>query len=229
MEKFKINESALRSIVKKTIKSMLNENKLLKEANEMLNESMIAPSSISKIYKSEDGGEASYIVIGDNGRFYEVYPSYNDSYLVDSDCDEYLNGLCKKITQAFRNHGIPGEAHVYNWDGEGEVIVEPNNRYNRNIPGGENFTPELVEKLKVWMKNKGFTFKSYDDMYESYHFIYDNYTDDISPERQQQLLDGYTDCTDIVEKRARMQGIYSTLQLFKDLDRLSAESTEFSL
>ena len=216
--KHTISETKLRNIIKSTI----NESILLNEANEILNESMIAPNAVRKIYKSADG-ESSYIVIGDDGRFYEVYPSYNDSYMVNSDCDEYLDKLCKKIEQAFINHKIPGRAFLYNWNGEGEIIIEPNDGRDRG------FTPELAEKLKVWMKNKGFTLRKYDEMYNEYHFVYNNYSDEISPERQKQLLDGYVDCTEKVQKNAGMMAIRSTMELFKELDVLSKRNTAFAL
>ena len=52
---------------------------------------MIAPQYVKKIWKYSGNDGTAYIVQGDNERFYEVYPSYNDSYLVDSDCDEFIN------------------------------------------------------------------------------------------------------------------------------------------
>ena len=207
----KINESKLRKIVSESIK----KNFLLEEARHMIEESMIAPGSIERVWKWKDGG--AYLVKGTDGRYYDVYPSYNDSYMMDSDCDEMLKEICKKIETSFQRHNIGGSAHLYNWDGEGEIIVEI-----RDWKSEEKFTDKFAQMLKVWMENKGFTLREYDDMYNAYHYIYNDYSYEISDERiQKKLADGYEDCTSTVKANARRMGIFSGMEICKKLDQLS--------
>lgn len=138
--KVRLTESQLRNM----ITNIINEEKIKQQQNlfeSVLNESMVFPNEVKNIWWD---GDESFVVLGEDGRWYDVYPNYGDAYMKDCEADKLFQSYVDKITQAYMNNGIRPRVFTYNWGRNAEIIDETNE-------------PRFFEKINTWLEKRGFT------------------------------------------------------------------------
>ena len=176
----RLNETDLHKIVKASVNNILREEKNYKKGVAFINESMVAPYGVERVWVL-NGHDDCFFVKGNDGYYYDVYPTHHDSYKFESDCDLKIESVLKKVSQAFQNHGIQAIVH----NNSGEIYIEPRGNYN-----GEFDAP-----LKAWLERNGFSFVEHDDMYGADLYRYDNYSGEVRPHRLKEKLSDYKDIT----------------------------------
>lgn len=168
--------------------------KLVSEAirsfEKMLNESMSLPASAEKVWWNGGAGDDCAIFLkGTDGKYYNVYPNYGDSYTVDNKSDKYIYKISRKIEQAFANQKISCNAFPYSFE-PGTLVIEMR-------CGEEEFKPYL-QRLHSWLEKKGFTFVKYDDMYNAETWKLNNYDASYDEAEINQKIQDMQDVTDKV-------------------------------
>lgn len=130
-----------------------------------------------------NGDKESFIVYG-NGRYYHVYPSYHDSFDVETDSEIAAKEKGKLIEKAFSNKGIPCTTGIYNDCLYVEILDR--RKYNN----------EYDDALISWCAKNGLRYKN--EIYGTMFFEIMNHSDEISPARLSKLLNGYVEVTDRV-------------------------------
>ena len=182
--KIRLTEGALKYIIRESAKKILREEANYKKGLAFINESMVAPYGIERVWVLK-GHDDAFFVKGDDGYYYDVYPTHHDSYKFETDSDLEIESILKKVNQAFNNHGIQVITHNSN----GEIYIEPRGQYNG----------EFDKPLRAWLERNGFTFKEYDDMYGAYLYTYNNYSNEVSPQRLKEKLADFKDITYVLK------------------------------
>ena len=172
-----LNES-IKNSIKQTIEEQINYEKGVR----FINEGMEMPREIERVWVYKDN-EDTFLVKGEDGYYYDVYPTYGDSYQVNTDSDDYVDEIARKVEQSFINHNISAIA----WNYDGQLAIE--------IRDG-NYKGEFNKPLEAWLGRNGFKLEHYDDMYNAYFYDYEGKTTEINPEKLQQKLSQYEDITD---------------------------------
>lgn len=181
MKRYRLTENRLRGMIHEAVRKSLLEDINYKKGVQFINEGMVMPHEIVNVWVSNKSDDC-FIIKGGDGYYYDVYPSYHDSYRVDSDSDKYIESIGKKVEQAFSNHNIGALTHVY----DGYLIIEIRD---------PEYDGEFDKPLETWLTRNGFTLDRYDDMYNEYWYTYNDNSSFISDERLQKKLSGYRDIT----------------------------------
>ena len=190
----RLTEGDLHRIVKSSVKMAIQEKVNYKKGLQFINEGMVMPYTIERVWVSKENDDC-FVVKGGDGEYYDVYPNYHDSYKVDNQGDVVVQKIGKKVEQAFRNHNI--NAHCFNYDDYLIIEVDFNGGYN-----GEYDKP-----LKSWLEKNGFTFDRFDDMYNQYWYKYNNTNTEPTEEFMSRLSTKYEDITNIMRPYMRNGGI----------------------
>jgi hypothetical protein len=177
----KLTESNLRYLIESSVKGIINEQINYSKGLQFINEGMIMPHNIERVWVFKDDDE-TFLVKGDDDCYYDVYPTYGDSYKVNSDSDDYIDGIAKKVEQSFRNHNIP----AFVWNYQGQLAIE--------IRDG-NYNGEFNKPLEAWLGRNGFKLEHFDDMYNTYFYDYEGNSNEINPQKLQQKLSQYKEIT----------------------------------
>ena len=178
----KLTEGNLRYLIESSVKDIINERINYNKGVQFINESMVMPYDIERVWVLKDNDE-TFLVKGEDGCYYDVYPTYGDSYKVNSDSDDYVDNIAKKVQQSFSNHNIS----AFVWNYQGQLAIE--------IRDGK-YNGEFNKPLEAWLGRNGFTLEHYDDMYNTYFYDYEGNSNEINPEKLQQKLSKYVEITD---------------------------------
>lgn len=188
-KKSAINESQFKRIVKKSVNESMEK---------LLNESIECPNMVKEVYFD---GDDSFAVLGTNGRWYSIYPSYGDGYSIPSDEEEGIQkNIIDKIQQSIQNNHL-GYIHAdigqYN-----PLIIWIDNFVIQSSSDEIEKRYELFLKLKQWMEKRGFTYiddgngKPYPtDPYYIQFKRNEGLSSTYSPEKVQKLIQGKQNIT----------------------------------
>ena len=145
--KIKLTKAQLTAIISESVSKTINETNIKNKQNlfeSILNESMVFPHRPKKIWWDND---ETFVVLGNDKRWYEVYPNYGDAYMVDCEADKLFDSYVKKIETAYLNNGVRRpQVFLYNWD-EAPLIID------------ETGEEKYFEKINSWLQKKGFILK----------------------------------------------------------------------
>lgn len=91
----RLTESELHNLIESSIKQTIQEQINYEKGVQFINEGMVMPNDIERVWVLK-GNDDTFLVKGADGYYYDVYPTYGDSYQVNSDSDDYIDKIAKK-------------------------------------------------------------------------------------------------------------------------------------